>query len=138
MERPPPTDEGRTEHRLVIAGVVEQDGELFDEFRVRFKLPPPRGETGLALAFDRPLRPGRDFVMRFTLEDELGEGRLFVDREFTVPGEPQPEAEFDHDFGAAEATITGEFFAPGQDPTNAGTGSPVPAGTATLRRLGLP
>jgi VWFA-related protein len=87
------TEEDKTEYRLVVVGVVEQDGQLFDEFRVRFKLPPPEGDTALALAFDRALRPERSFVIRFRLEDELGNGQLYVSRGFTVPDEPEAQEE---------------------------------------------
>ncbi len=87
------TEQERTEHRLIVAGVVEQDGQLFEEFRVRFKLVPPQGDVALALAFDRALRPERDFTLRFRLEDELGAGRLYLSRTFTVPKEPTAVAE---------------------------------------------
>ncbi len=82
------TEEERTEHRLIVSGLIEQDGDIFEEFRVRFKLKPPGEGIALALAFDRALRPGREFVLRFRLEDELGDGRLYASRSFTVPDEP--------------------------------------------------
>ncbi len=83
------TEEERTEHRLIVTGLVEQDRQVFEDFRIRFKLPPPGEDVALALSFDRALRPGREFVLRFKLEDELGEGRLYASRSFTVPDTPE-------------------------------------------------
>ncbi len=86
------TGENRTEVRLIVVGVIEQDGQIFEEFRVRFKMKPPEDEAALALTFERALRPERDFVLRFRLEDELGDGRLYFSRGFTVPEEPDEQA----------------------------------------------
>lgn len=86
-------EEERAEYRLILEGVVEQDGELFEDFRVRYKLPPPEEDVAIALTFDRALRPERAFRLRFRLEDEIGGARTYVNRGITVPEEPTAVAE---------------------------------------------
>jgi VWFA-related protein len=75
----------RPEIRLDVEGVLEQEGRIFDEFKARFKLPP--SDEQIILALDRSLRPNREFVVRFKIEDEVGGRRAFVTRGFRVPGE---------------------------------------------------
>ncbi len=78
--------------RLTADGVIEQDGQQFDSFRTLFEIRPPVG-VPLALAVDRPLRPGRSYVLRLEVKDEIGGGVARVTRGFRVPSEPQPIAE---------------------------------------------
>ena len=86
-------DEERPEHRLTVVGAVEQDGSLFDEFRMRFRLPPSGGEVPVALAVDRPLRPGRTYLVRLQIIDEVGGAETFLARGLVVPAEPVAVAE---------------------------------------------
>jgi VWFA-related protein len=81
------------ELRFAIHGVVEQEGELFDEVRVRYALPPPDDGQPVALVLERPLRRGRSFLVRLKVEDEVGgaESRLVL--AVRVPAEPQPVEE---------------------------------------------
>ena len=74
------------EIRLDVEGILEQDGRIFDEFKARFKLPPSDDEQ-IILALDRSLRPNREFVVRFRLEDEVGGRMAYVTRGFRVPDE---------------------------------------------------
>jgi len=91
-ERPaeprPPVGDGEEELRLILEGVVEQGGKLFEDFRVRFKLKPPDEGTAIALAFERLLRPDRNFVVRFRLTDEGGGAQVVMSRGFRVPSSP--------------------------------------------------
>jgi VWFA-related protein len=82
-------EDEREQVRLSIDGVIEQDGELFDQFRVRYKLSAPQPGQVLALAFDRSLRPDREFLLRFRLVDEVGGAEVYVSRGFQVPERPQ-------------------------------------------------
>jgi VWFA-related protein len=82
-------EDERAQVRLALDGVVEQDGELFDRFRVRYKLSPPQPGKALALAFDRSLRPGREFLLRFRLVDETSGAEIYGSRGFQVPERPQ-------------------------------------------------
>ncbi|HZI63364.1 MAG TPA: hypothetical protein VFE44_01220, partial [Thermoanaerobaculia bacterium] len=59
--------------RLAADGVIEQDGQQFDRFRTMFEIRPPAG-VPLALAVDRALRPGRSYVLRMEIRDEVGGG----------------------------------------------------------------
>ncbi|MDX1643564.1 MAG: Ig-like domain-containing protein, partial [Thermoanaerobaculia bacterium] len=82
-------DDGtKREVRLDVTALLEQGGEIFDEFKARFKLPPLE-DRRLVLALDQPLRPNREFVVRLRIEDEIGGRRAFVSRGFRVPDEHQ-------------------------------------------------
>lgn len=85
--------------RFRIEGVVEEDGAVFDDFRLRFELDPPAEGTPLALAVDRQLRPGRQFLIRMTIRDDVTDAEARVVRAFTVATEAEeldlPEAALD-------------------------------------------
>ncbi|QQR74172.1 MAG: VWA domain-containing protein [Holophagales bacterium] len=86
--------ETKRELRLAVEGRVEQGGQVFEEFRNRFVLPP--GEVGgaippLALIVERALRPGEEFLLRVRVRDEVGGAEAYVSRAFTVPAEATPE-----------------------------------------------
>ena len=87
------TDGEKPELRLRIDGSVEQDGEIFDRFSVRFKLPPSEAGTPIGLAVERALRPGRAVVVRLKVADEVGGRESWLIRGFAVPAEAQPVAE---------------------------------------------
>lgn len=111
------TEEGETpEARLDVTAILEQGGRIFDEFKARFKLP-PRKDAPVVLALDRALRPNREFVVRFKIEDEVGGKVAYFARGFRVPGEiervelpPPPE---DVIVALAEDLATGRIA--GQD-----------------------
>jgi Ca-activated chloride channel family protein len=81
----------KPEAHLVVAGMVEQDGAPFEEFRMRFRLPVPKNGEPLVLALDRPLRPKSTFLLRFKIKDEVGGAETLVSKGFRVPLEPTPE-----------------------------------------------
>ena len=90
-ESAPAEVSGKAQLRLLVAGVIEQSGRPFDDFRVRFRPPPPAAGAPLALVFERDFRPGFAYLVRLTVEDEVGEARerrTFVVR---VPLSPRPE-----------------------------------------------
>ncbi|MEM1202981.1 MAG: VWA domain-containing protein [Acidobacteriota bacterium] len=110
----PFVEEDRRSLRLVMSGLLEREGKVFETFRVRFQLPVAGdGETtegqaaeasdaesdatgsGLATAAEdappivllaeRRLRPGQEFLLRLEVTDEVS-GRTFrLARGFTVP-----------------------------------------------------
>lgn len=86
-------DEERPEHRLTVVGAVEQDGSLFEEFRVRFRIPPAAKDVPVALALERALRPERAYLLRLQIIDEIGGGETFFSRGLVVPAEPVPIAD---------------------------------------------
>jgi VWFA-related protein len=86
-------EEERRLYKLGVEGVVEQDGKLFESFRMRFDVKPPPDGVPLALAVDRLLRPRRDYLVRLRLRDEVSGAERIVARAVRVPDAPQPLAE---------------------------------------------
>jgi len=86
-------EEERRLYKLSVEGVVEQDGRLFESFRMRFEVKPPAAGIPLALAVDRALRPQRDYLVRLRLRDEVSGAETLVTRGFRVPTTAQaPES----------------------------------------------
>ena len=88
-----PAETGEPALELIVEGVVEQDGEIFEDFRLRFQQPRADETTPIVLAVDRPLRPERAYLLRLRVSDPAGGAASTVASGFTVPGEPQPLAE---------------------------------------------
>lgn len=82
--------EDEEEIRLVVEGVVEEGGTIFDEFRVRFVLPPPPDGQPAVLVFGEALRPGQDYLVRFRVRDEVGGRSAYRVQGFGVPRGPRP------------------------------------------------
>lgn len=87
------SEPGPLEHRLVIQGVIEQGGRIFENFRVRFLSPVPEAPLRRALVTERSLRPGERFVVRLDVKDEISGARAFLDRSFLVPLTPEAVVE---------------------------------------------
>jgi VWFA-related protein len=77
--------------RLIVEGLLEQEGQPFESFRLRFQLPPPQPGEPLVLAIDRSLRPKEIFVMRLRIHDEESRAEARIFRGFRVPIDPTPE-----------------------------------------------
>jgi VWFA-related protein len=73
---------------LTVEGAVENAGHIFENFRVRYRLPAPAAGQPVTLALDRPLRPRRAFVLRLKIRDDGSGAEAHVARGFVVP--PQP------------------------------------------------
>ncbi len=86
-----PVQDNAPSVRLVVEGLVEQEGKPFEEFRVRFVLKPPKGPEPLILAVDRLLRPKTNYVLRLRVRDEGSGAEAKISRGFRVPAEPAPE-----------------------------------------------
>jgi VWFA-related protein len=104
--------ENGREISLVAEGVVEQDGRVFESFRMRFKLPVPKPGEPAVLAVDRPLRPRQAFVMRFKLTDEVSGAQATFTRGFVTPSDPTPEPQ---PAGLVGGTLLPETVASGKD-----------------------
>ncbi len=88
--KPVTSELGKPEIALIAEGVVEREGRLFDEVRVRYHLPVPKaGSTEpIDLALDRALRPEELFLLRVRIRDEGSGAETRLARGFTVPKEP--------------------------------------------------
>lgn len=81
--------EAAPEVRVGVEGVVERDGEVLDEFRMRFPLPPPAAGEPLPLVVERPLRAGR-YTVRLRVRDEVGGASAVLERQVVVAALPVP------------------------------------------------
>lgn len=81
-------EKSRPAVRLVVEGLIEEEGEPFQDFRMRFQVPPPRQGEPVLLAIDQPLRPKANYVMRLKVRDETGGAEAWISRGFRVPAEP--------------------------------------------------
>ncbi|MCH9651067.1 MAG: VWA domain-containing protein [Deltaproteobacteria bacterium] len=83
------TEGDEDELDLSVEGSVEQDGKVFDTFRVRFTLNPPEEPAPVALVVERALRPDRSFLLRLKVSDEVAGTEARLNRSFTVPAEAE-------------------------------------------------
>jgi Ca-activated chloride channel family protein len=88
----PAADLEPPEVQVGVDGVVELGGKVFDQFRLRFKLPPER-TAPVALQIERALRPGDPFVVHLRLRDEIGGAEAYLSLALNVPTEPVPVEE---------------------------------------------
>lgn len=104
--------EGKPGINLIVQGMVEARGRVFDSFRMRFQLPVPKAGEPVILAIDRSLRPGSNFVLRGKVIDEGNKAELAFVRGFTVPAQPAPEPE---PTAAQQGQLLPETVAQGKD-----------------------
>ncbi len=62
-------DGGEPRIELEVSGLLEYEGRVFEEFKVRFKRRPAAADEPVVLVWDRRLRPQRRFVARLTIRD---------------------------------------------------------------------
>jgi VWFA-related protein len=96
--------EGQRGVRLIVEGLIEQDGEAFEDFRMRFQVPAPKPGEPVVLAIDQPLRPKANYVMRLKIRDEVGGAEAWLSRGFRVPMEATPEP-----MSASASAATGQL-----------------------------
>lgn len=77
------------EIRLTIEGVIEEGATVFDDFRVRFVMPPPAAGKPAILVFEEPLRREQVYTVRMRLRDEVSGRTAYLSQGFHVPAEPQ-------------------------------------------------
>jgi hypothetical protein len=80
-------------YKLTVEGTIEQDGTVFEEFRVRFKVSPPEEDIPVGLAIERALRPGRVVLLRLKVLDEVSGGEVRFASGLRVPSQPEEVAE---------------------------------------------
>ena len=84
---------GTKVYKLTVEGTIEQDGTVFEEFRVRFKIPPPESDVPIGLVIERALRPDRLMVLRLKVIDEVSGAEARFAKGLRVPNVPQAVAE---------------------------------------------
>lgn len=86
-------EDGKERIKLTVEGTVEREGQSFEEFRMRFRLPPPDAPPGeealVALLLERRLRPEQPFLLRIKVRDEVSGAEARVARGFLVPAKPE-------------------------------------------------
>jgi VWFA-related protein len=79
-------DNGKPSVGFIVEGVLEHEGKVFDEFRVRYHLPVQKGPIDLSV--DRELRSDQNFLLRLKVRDEAGGAEAVTAKGFRVPREP--------------------------------------------------
>ena len=109
-------EDEKTEVRLKIDGVVEHEGELFEEFHIRYQVPITGEEPPpLVLLLDRLLRPGEPFLVRLKVHDEIGGGEARANLGFRVPMTAQAAADLPADVIVAQGVDVEPERVPGID-----------------------
>lgn len=97
--------------RLRVEGTIELGSQIFERFRVRYRVPAPTGETAAApipLVFENALRPGQRYLLRLRVLDEGSNAQALLTRSLDVPRDPVSR------FGAQVAgAAAGESLPPG-------------------------
>jgi VWFA-related protein len=81
-------ENGKPHVRLLVEGVLEYDGRVFEELRVRYQVAPPAEGAPAALLLEAPLRPGQSFLLRAKITDEASGAQARVTRGFLIPDKP--------------------------------------------------
>ncbi len=106
----------KAEVRLKIDGVVEHEGELFEEFHIRYQVPVTGEEPPpLVLLLDRLLRPSEAFLVRFKVHDEIGGAEAVANLGFRVPATAQAAADLPADVVVAKGVDVEPERVPGID-----------------------
>ena len=77
--------------RLRVEGVVELGSQVFERFRVRYRVPAPEGDAAAApipLVFEQALRPGQRYLLRLKILDEGSHAEALLTRSLEVPRDP--------------------------------------------------
>ncbi|MFL6292646.1 MAG: VWA domain-containing protein [Thermoanaerobaculia bacterium] len=82
-------EDGKDRVKLLVEGTIEREGQSFEEFRMRFRLPPPEADGPVALLVERRLRPDQPFLLRLKVRDEVSGAEARVARGFRVPEKPE-------------------------------------------------
>ena len=82
-------EDGKDRIKLTVEGTIERDGQSFEEFRMRFRMPPPDAAGLVALLLERRLRPEQPFLLRMKVRDEVSGAEARVARGFLVPEKPE-------------------------------------------------
>ena len=80
---------GKRELRLIVEGLIEEGSQVFETFRVRYRLPPPAGSEPVPLLVETPLRPGQTFLVRLRVRNEDNGAQADLARGFRVPAKTE-------------------------------------------------
>jgi VWFA-related protein len=80
--------DGKPRVRLLIEGVIELGPQIFERFRVRYRVPVPADGEPIPLVFEKALRPGQRFLLRLRVVDEGGKAQALLTRALEVPRDP--------------------------------------------------
>lgn len=106
-------EDGKPRVRLRLDGVIELGDQIFERFRVRYRVPAPAADSSgqappIPLAFEQALRPGQRFLLRLRVIDEGSGAQALLTRTLEVPRDPVSR------LGAQVAQATaGETLPPG-------------------------
>jgi VWFA-related protein len=80
--------------RLRVDGTIELGSQIFERFRVRYRVPAPSalGDTAAAtpipLVFEKALRPSQRYLLRLRVIDEGSNAQALLTRSLEVPRDP--------------------------------------------------
>src|SRR6185295_7280342 len=85
--------DGKPRVRLRIEGLIELGPQIFERFRVRYRVPAPDNLTSektapIPLVFEKALRPGQRFLLRLRVIDEGSNAQAVLTRSLEVPRDP--------------------------------------------------
>jgi len=80
--------EGKPRVRLRVEGLIERGGQIFETFRVRYRVPVPADGGAIPLVFEKALRPGQRFLLRLRIVDEGNEAQAVLAQSLEVPNDP--------------------------------------------------
>ncbi|HYG63148.1 MAG TPA: VWA domain-containing protein [Thermoanaerobaculia bacterium] len=82
------TEKSKPAVHLTVTAVVEQGGQVFEDLRVRYRLPEPKQGEVVALLLERQLRPDLPFLLRLKVRDDVSGAETRIARGFLVPSQP--------------------------------------------------
>lgn len=80
--------DGKPRIRLRVEGVIERGDQVFERFRVRYRVPVPEDGAPIPLVFEQALRPAQGFLLRLRVVDEGSEAQAVLTRSLAVPRDP--------------------------------------------------
>ena len=98
-------EDGKDRIKLTVEGTIEREGQSFEEFRMRFRLPSPDADGLVALLLERRLRPEQPFLLRMKVRDEVSGAEVRTARGFLVPEKPEARLARASTLSAAQGEI---------------------------------
>lgn len=86
----PVAGEAPDARKVVLEGLIEEEGKPFKPFRLRYQLKASGDGAPLAFSFEDALRPGQSFLLRLKVRDEGSGAEARLARGIAVPRQPAP------------------------------------------------
>jgi VWFA-related protein len=83
--------DGKPRIRLRVEGTIELGSQIFERFRVRYRVPAPSADSAAApipLVFEKALRPSQRYLLRLRVVDEGSNAQALLTRSLEVPRDP--------------------------------------------------